>query len=231
MATSVKFFGLCGIGIINGIYQAEMPTIMEHRAVAVIPVKQIKPDPAVTTKPDFIFHDPTGVQYAGWNLSTMTLLLDGATGQATWDQAERDKVIDLNKFHARAPIHGASNPAAVVKLTEGLITAGTDTQIYDIIQNGKVIEPVRKVHVSIVWTATKNFDTLVDTAGKLKIGLQKNAGVTITNVAPVKNGDGHFIHYYKEFFKNQPRPEELISIKNRNIEVYDCVPPAALPLP
>jgi hypothetical protein len=222
MATTLKFNGLCGVGNIGGVYQAAMPAAHDHRAVVAVRVKQIDPT-SNTSKPDFIFHDHLNTQWAGWNLGTKKLAFENGSGQPNFPSGERALLIDLDKFHSGAALK--LTPGAVVTLPFGNLKAGVDEEKYEIFQGGQS-KGVRLVKQSILWTG--DYDVLLDSTSQLKITLQPGAIVNVSNVAPSMHGDHHFELYY-ELFQVKPPAHELVTIDNQNQEVYDCVPPVALP--
>ena len=227
METSIKFYGLCGVGAIDGVFQASMPVVANHKAVLAVRIDGMELDEAETTTPDVIFHGPDGVQYGAWSLGSKTLQFGGGSGAPTWDAGQQDETINLQGFHKGATMRPPKSGGATAILPSGRLTAGMeklDRVLYDILQGGVEIDS-RECSVAIVWTG--KFNVLL--ADRLKVTLKDGAVATVTNVAPITLGHTHFHHYYDEFFVKMPAPGDLITIRNRNVEVFDCVPPVPLP--
>jgi hypothetical protein len=232
--TSIKFYGLCGIGKINGVWQAAMPAVDNHRAILAIRVKEF--DIKHSTEPDILFHDKDGRQLAGWDLGTKELEFTGATGAPEWNEVEQARMINLPRFHPGATMKSPSS-AAVVFLPAGDLTAGTeplDLATYKVFK-GKNQIANEAFPVSVVWEGA--FTTLAEVGSpKGLVKLKDGAVATVTNVMPSTGGDQHFHLYYDEFFVPKLDKADQITIEIQgargtalNVEVFDCVP--AVPLP
>jgi hypothetical protein len=225
--TKIKFYGLCGIGSIGGVFKASMPAVAGHKAVLAVRIDQMVLEPSETTTPDVIFHGPDGVQYGAWALDTRTLQFDGGSGSPAWAAGEQVKTINLAGFHAGVRVQSPRNGGATVVLPTGTLTAGTeplDRTSFRVLQGGTEVAN-REFSVAIIWTG----DFTVLRGERLKVTLKNGAVATVTNVAPIILGHEHFHHYYDEFFETPPEPRHLITLHNQNVTVFDCVPPVPLP--
>jgi hypothetical protein len=226
--TNLKFYGLCGVGKINGTFQAAMPSVMNHVAVLAARIDQI--DTSVSNKPDMVFNGVHGIQIGLWDLGNRTLTFDGASGEPTWANNEQKITVNLAELNQGSVMKAPGN-AAVVKLPAGTLSTGKgvqDLQSYKILKGTQPLEE-RKCALAIEWKGTVGSATATLKGGGLTLAFFDGAAATITNIMKEKGGEKHFVHYYDEFFVTRPANDKLISIENLQLEVFDCVPPVPLP--
>jgi hypothetical protein len=220
----VNFFGLCGIGVFNGVVYAAMPSHGNHKAVLLARADQCKIKADGQPNPDFIAHDNADVQLFGWNVSGLTLGFANTTGTAAWTTGSRDKMIDLDRFNPGAKIKLPAG-AAILRLPDGALSEGPDTDVFTIIRDGKELEK-GTFGASATWVGT---GLSLGTSNGEIVEVKKDAMLVFTNIAPVQLGHKHFHLYYDAFFDPPPDAKEQISLEHSNVQVYDCVPPVPLP--
>jgi hypothetical protein len=225
MPTTLKLFGLCGIGSFDGVMLAVLPRSKSqgrpHRPIVSVAAKQCV---LRTANPDFIHFDANGEQHIGWNLETKRLRFSGGSGNAKWDDAAKEHLIDLGRFHNGAAIKLPSNvDYAVVELTDGALANGQEEELFTVRLDGTKVE---EGNFGLSVTLEVNQNKLEADRTPL-VELKNNAVVSVSNLAAVELGHNHFHHYYDEFFQHQP--PKKITIENSGVEIFDCVPPTPLP--
>jgi hypothetical protein len=227
MSVSVFFSGLCGIGEFDQQMGVSMPASEDHKTSVVIKAESCDTDKS--TSPDILFNDANGVQFLVWRLNVGEYSLHAGAGRPDWP--DRATFIDLNDFHPKAPLkRSASGP--FVALSGGSLAAGRDSEPYQLSQGSTVVVDRKACPLSVKWTG--DTDVFVATHGSFRVIFHAGAEVFISNLAPSRDSDHHFVHYYHELFKEDPGPEKRISIErlppiSRHVHVFDCVPPVALP--
>jgi len=210
--------------------QAAMPRAEEHQASIVVNAEMCDLDNS--SSPQVIFNNDEGVQFIVWIPQEGDYRIEGGNKHAEWQADARERIIDLADFHPGAKLK-RSDSAVMVRLSEGTIAAGRDSEDYQLSRDGHVVVARKTTRLSVVWTGEA--DGLFSQSDKsLQIILRAGANAFISNLAHSRDSDHHFMHYYRELFVPEPGDREQITIKRLgkltdHVHVFDCVPPIALP--
>jgi hypothetical protein len=244
MTIDVTFHGLCAFARQGKRFDALLlPEGGVHKPVLTIPVVQFAIGSADTTvAPLTVGHDEAGNQIAMWDLTGVTIKIGTDTADPTFGNANTGFAFGI--YHPGAKTRSAAElDAAVgamgakVELTSGSLAFDNSRPLHLIVRKNKV--PILTGHYpsAVGWRGGVDKDVrLLNKAGQEigKIRLKEDGrdiALRITNVARVDFADGltHFAHYYDLMEPLVGDYPMTLANSEADIDVFDCVPPVALP--